>query len=144
MPTIWWCDVRDVNDARDTRGARAAAFAVAAVLALGGCVEQDAPARKKIDPSYIKKHILRAPPAIKNKVDADLGGYVVYLGNDVDKTTIAPGAKVKVVHYWKVLKAPGSEWRVFTHLVGNGDGWMNLDQTDMRIGYPPGNWKAGG
>jgi hypothetical protein len=146
MPTIWWCDVRDVNDARNGRGARAAraVFAAAALLGLGACVEQDAPPpRKQIDPSYIKKHILRAPPAIKNKVDADLGGYVTYLGNDVDRTTIAPGGKVKVVHYWKVVKPPGSEWRVFTHLVGNGDGWMNLDQTDMRIGYPPSDWKAG-
>ena len=146
MPTIWWCDVRDVRDARhrEARAARRAAAVAVAVLALGGCVEQDTPQQKKIDPTYIKKHILRSPPAaIQNKVNADLGGYVVYLGNDADKTTVAPGGKVKVVHYWKVVTPPGSEWRVFTHLVGNGDGWMNLDQTDMRIGYPPGDWKAG-
>lgn len=146
MRTIWWCDVRDQDNARDgrvARAARAAVLAAAGLLALGACVEQDAPPRKQIDPTYIKKHILRAPPAMKNKVDADLGGYVVYLGNDVDKTTIAPGAKVKVTHYWKVVKPPGSEWRVFTHLVGSGEGWMNLDQTDMRVGYPPGDWKAG-
>jgi len=121
-----------------------AALLAALMLAGGdGCVEQDA-SQKKIDPSYIKRNILRAAPAaIKNRVDADLGGQVTYLGNDADRSSLAPGARVKVVHYWKVVSPPGSEWRVFTHLVGAGKNWLNLDQSDMRIGYPPGEWKAG-
>jgi Carbohydrate family 9 binding domain-like len=126
----------------DSRLNRASALAV--MLAVpAGCVEKE-PEPKKIDPAYVQKHLLQAPPAaIQNRVDADLGGYVVYLGNDVDKEELAPGDTATLVHYWKVVSPPGSEWRVFTHLVGGGDNWMNLDQTDMRIGYPPSEWKAG-
>jgi Carbohydrate family 9 binding domain-like len=126
---------------------RTAGAALAALIALalgGGCIEQDAPPQKRIDPAYVKKNVLRAPPAaMKNKVNADLGGYVVYLGNDVEPTSLKPGDEVRVVHYWKVVAPPGEDWRVFTHLVGSGDSWKNLDQSDMRIGYPPGQWKAG-
>ncbi|HWM86681.1 MAG TPA: sugar-binding protein [Kofleriaceae bacterium] len=125
------------------RSRRAGQLALVALLLGPGCVEEE-PAQKKIDPAYIKRNLLAAPPAaIQNRVDADLGGYVTYLGNDVDKKSVAPKGTVKVVHYWKVVASPGPEWRVFTHLIGSGDAWMNLDRTDMRIGYPPGEWKAG-
>ena len=121
----------------------AAMAALAMVWAAAGCVEKET-RKKTIDPAYVKKNVLSAPPAsIQNPVNADLGGYVTYLGNDVDKATIAPGDKVVVVHYWKVVASPGAEWRVFSHLVGTGDQWMNVDQTDMRLGYPPAQWKPG-
>jgi len=120
-----------------------AAAAVLLLFAAGSCVDKEAE-QKKIDPAYVKKNLLPAPPAtIQHRVDADLGGHVIYLGNDADRATLAPGAAVTVVHYWKVVSAPGSGWRVFAHLVGGGNSWMNLDQTDMRIGYPPSEWKAG-
>lgn len=81
---------------------------------------------------------------MSNAVNADLGGKVLYLGNDVDKDTLAPGDKVKVVHYWKVITPPGDRWRVFAHLVGQGSNeWQNVDRSDMRVGYAPDAWKAG-
>lgn len=112
------------------------------VLAAGGCVEKE-PAQKKIDPAYVKKNLLATAPSVKHAAGAELGGYVVYLGIDTDNEEIAPGSKVTVVHYWKVIAPPGPEWRVFTHLVGAGKKWQNLDRSDMRIGHPPGEWKAG-
>jgi hypothetical protein len=131
-PTIWWCDMTSMM--------RAAPLLLA-VLA-GGCVEKE-PGQKKIDPTYVKKNLLSAAPNVQHTVDAEMGGYVVYLGSDADKQELAPGATVTVVHYWKVVAPPGPEWRVFTHLVGAGKKWMNLDRSDMRTGYPPGEWKAG-
>jgi hypothetical protein len=132
--TIWWCDVT-------LRTAKLSA--VMWLLAAIGCVDRQ-PHEKQIDPAYIKQNLLPTPPAaIQNRVDADLGGYVTYLGNDVESTSLAPGASAKVVHYWKVVSPPGSEWRVFSHLVGTGDQWLNIDRTDMRSGYPPAEWKAG-
>jgi hypothetical protein len=124
------------------RGLSLALAAAAAVWA--GCVEKGAPA-PKIDPAYIQKNLLaEEPAAIQSRVDANLGGVVVYLGNDVSPAgALAPGSKVSVVHYWKVIEPPGSEWRVFSHLVGGGKAWMNVDYTDMRVGYPPEAWKAG-
>lgn len=115
------------------------------VLAVAcACVDQG-PAEKQIDPAYVQKNLLSEPPAqMTNAVNADLGGKVLYLGNEVDKTTLAPGDKAKVVHYWKVITPPGERWRVFTHLVGQGTrDWRNFDYSDMRTGYGPGQWKAG-
>ena len=107
------------------------------------CVDTGPP-EPKIDPAYIEKNLLSAPPAqMTNQIDADFGGKVVYLGNEVSRDTVAPGDEVTVVHYWKVIEAPGERWRVFTHLQGRGKDWVNIDRTDMRLGHGPDPWKAG-
>ena len=115
------------------------------VLALACACVDKAPAEKQIDPAYIQKNLLSEPPAqMTNTVNADLGGKVLYLGNDVDKDTLAPGDTVRVIHYWKVITPPGDRWRVFAHLVGQGSSeWQNVDRSDMRVGYGPDAWKAG-
>jgi hypothetical protein len=144
MRTIWWCDViPTTNGSKKALPGAAVSVALTVAAAAAGCVDKG-PHEKKIDPAFIKANILSSPPgAIQNRVDADLGGFVTYLGNDVDRKQVAPGTAATVVHYWKVVAPPGPEWRVFAHLVGADDHWMNLDRTDMRIGYPPGEWKAG-
>jgi hypothetical protein len=111
---------------------------------LCACVDTGPP-EPKIDPAYIEKNLLPQPPAqMTNQVDADFGGKVVYLGNDVSKDTVAPGDQITVVHYWKVVDAPGERWRVFTHLQGSAkQDWENIDRTDMRLGHGPDKWKAG-
>lgn len=111
---------------------------------LCACVDTGPP-EPKIDPAYVEKNLLSQPPAqMTNQVDADFGGKVVYLGNDVSKDTVAPGDQVTVVHYWKVVEAPGERWRVFTHLLGSAkQDWENIDRTDMRLGHGPDKWKAG-
>jgi hypothetical protein len=113
-------------------------------VTLSACVDTAQP-EPKIDPAYIQKNLLTEPPAqMTNKVDADFGGKVVYLGNDVTKPTVAPGDEVTVVHYWKVVEPPGEKWRVFTHLQGTSkQDWENIDRSDMRIGHGPDTWKAG-
>lgn len=119
------------------------ALACALVLCCAvSCVEKEG-GGKKIDPAYVQQNLLtEAPAELDNRVDADLGGKVVYLGNEVDSEVLRPGGAARVVHYWQVIEAPGSEWRVFTHLNGGGK-WMNLDATDMRAGHPPAKWQAG-
>ena len=116
----------------------------AALLVLVGLVACRGGSKKKIDQATIDRNLLEEPPAqIENKVDADLGGKVVYLGNEVNPHVLGPGKAVTVVHYWKVVEPPGEGWQVFTHLLGGADHWMNLDYSDMREGYPVGKWKAG-
>ncbi len=110
------------------------------------CVDKGpGPTQKEIDPSYIEKNLLAEVPAkMTHTINADIGGKVVYLGNDVDTDTLSPGGKAKIVHYWKVADPPGSRWRVFTHVTGTTQkDWMNIDETDMRIGYGPAKWQAG-
>jgi hypothetical protein len=111
-------------------------------VAAAACVEKT-PEGKKIDPAYVQENLLSEAPALQNEVNADLGGKVLYLGNDVDTASLAPGGEVRVVHYWKVLDPPGSDWRVFSHVTGDGGEWMNVDYTDMRQGHPPSKWSAG-
>jgi hypothetical protein len=126
---------------------RRLAIGCAALVAAASCVDKNKGQQEKhIDPSYIAANLLTSPPAsLANPVDADLDGKIVYLGNDYDGTTLVPGQKVVIKHYWKVVAAPGSEWRVFSHLRGEGPhpDFLNVDSTDMRTGHPPADWKPG-
>ncbi len=124
------------------------ASAVAVTLALAAaCVDKRPGGQgKQIDPAYVAANLLASPPEkLTNAVNADLGGAVVYLGNVVDGGALVPGQKVQLKHYWKVVAPPGGEWRVFSHLRGEGQGgdFQNVDATDMRTGHPVGDWKAG-
>jgi len=129
--------------------------AVAAALAgLAGCVDRGpGPEPRKVEPSYVRAHLLSGEPAGSGsgpgpgieRLDVDLGGKVVYLGNKVDQTRVAPGQAVTITHYWKVLAPVGDRWRVFTLVrapAGSPD-FMNLDASDMEFAYGPAKWKAG-
>jgi hypothetical protein len=116
---------------------------LAAVFAVS-CVDKG-PKKKKISKEYIEENLLTAVPGdLTNTVNADLGGKIVYVGNQVEGgDKVAPGSKMTVVHYWRVTQAPGDDWGVFAHLKGAGKEWVNIDYTDMREGYPPSKWKVG-
>ncbi len=122
---------------------------VAVGFCLAACVDKrPREHKKKIDPAYIQQHLLSAPPSMSNPMEGGAGANfdnkVFYLGNNVSTDTITPGGKVTIDHYWKVVEPPGSDWRVFAHVLGaSPKDWMNVDYTDMRAGYPPSKWKAG-
>ncbi|HUH03208.1 MAG TPA: carbohydrate-binding family 9-like protein [Kofleriaceae bacterium] len=114
-------------------------------LALVACVDKGGGDQKKvIDPAYIASHLPTSAPALQNQVNADFAGKVIYLGNNVSPPTLSAGGKVTIDHYWQVVEPPGGEWRIFAHVGGNvPQDWMNIDYTDMRVGYPASKWKAG-
>jgi hypothetical protein len=130
---------------------RTGAWHLRSLIALGGaallvaCVDKGPGAQgKTIDPAYIEAHLLSAPPTdLTNAVNADLGGKIVYLGNVAPPGPVAPGQKITIKHYWKVVVPPGKDWRVFSHLRGDGNDFQNVDQTDMRTGHGPATWQAG-
>src|SRR5512140_1762613 len=78
------------------------ALVAAGLVVWVACVDQGpGPQPKKIEPSYVAEHLLAHPPAGGFSVlDVSLGGKVVYAGNTVDKTLVAPGQTVRVTHYW--------------------------------------------
>ncbi len=122
---------------------------VLVAAALAGCVDRGpGPEPRKVDPRYVREHLLTAEPAGlvgAERLDVDLGGKVVYLGNKVDRTRVAPGQAVTITHYWKVLAPVGPRWRVFTLVrapAGAAD-FMNLDASDMQFAYGPAKWQAG-
>ena len=120
---------------------------VALALVVAGCVDKGpGPQPKKIDPGYVGKHLLTAPPTnLTAALDVALGGKVVYLGNTVESTRIAPGAVVKITHYWKVIAPPGPGWKTFTLFRGapGQPDFMALPDTDMGIAHGPPTWRAG-
>ena len=110
---------------------------------LGSCVDK-APPAPVVDPALVADNLLSAPPAqLTKQLDVDIGGKVTYLGYTTDQPRITPGEKVAITHYWRVDQAPGKNWRVFSHLVGDGNDFVNVDQTDMRKGYPVDKWTTG-
>ncbi|MDB4955208.1 MAG: putative lipoprotein [Myxococcales bacterium] len=117
-----------------------------ALLALASCIDSGpGPQGKKIEPSYVSANLLTAVPPEVTRLDVDLGGKVVYIGNTVDRTSVAPGSAVKITHYWQVKAPLGTGWRVFGFMRGAPamPDFMNLDATDMEIGHPTQSWKPG-
>ncbi len=116
---------------------------VASMAVYAGCVDAGPPPAQ-IDPAFIESNLLTDDQVkLTNEVNADLGGKIVYLGNEVQVASAAPGEKVEVIHYWRVIEGPGEQWRVFSHLQGAGGDWANVDYSPMRVGYGPDKWKAG-
>jgi hypothetical protein len=122
------------------------ALVAAAVMAWVGCVDQGpGPVRKKIEPRYVADHLLGKLPAGVTLLNVALGGKVEYVGNTVDKRSIAPGQTVRITHYWRVIAPVGTGYQVFALVRGapNTADFMNLGATDMQLGHGPALWKAG-
>ncbi len=122
-------------------------MATLALVALAACVTKDSKKKeaRDIDPAWVQSHVLRQAPQLSSRIDAKFGGgKLVYLGNEVNPTTVKPGDKVTVHHYWQVVEPPGEGWKIFTHLQGTKpQDWTNVDDSDLRVGYPAARWQAG-
>jgi len=128
-------------------------FVVGALSALSvGCVERSPGKGKRHGPrkltpadhAIIRKNILKKPPArMSHPINAALKDKAVYLGADI-KGVVKKGKPIRVIHYWKVLKAmPG--WRLFTHLNGPGgkSSFINVDHVAIGGRYVVAKWKPG-
>jgi hypothetical protein len=117
-----------------------------AIALVAACVDSgSSPQGKKIEPSYVRAHLVKEVPADVRRLDVALGDAVVYVGNRVDVAQVAPGGTLHVTHYWRVVHPPGAQWRVVTFARGapNSADFMNLPATDMELGHPPSSWAAG-
>jgi Carbohydrate family 9 binding domain-like len=113
---------------------------IASLILSTGCVDK----KFQVDEAYVAENTLSAEPTPQIAIGADFGGKVVYLGADVDRRELARGERLTIVHYWKVVAPPGSEWRIFTHVVSaSPDDWINADDSKLRQHHPVASWKAG-
>src|SRR5829696_8787159 len=100
--------------------------------AAGACADQGpGPSGKKIDPEYVRSHLLVADALGLDRLDDKL----LYLGNKLDRTRVAPGQAVTITHYWRVVAPVGPQWKPFTLVrapAGSAD-FMNLPLTDMQV-----------
>ncbi|MBA3541326.1 MAG: hypothetical protein H0T79_17070, partial [Deltaproteobacteria bacterium] len=97
------------------------ALLAVALGAIGACVDHGAGPGKKIDPSVIAGNLLAAVPAGVQRLDVDLEGKVIYVGNTVDDKPLAPGQTVQITHYWQVVKPIPKTWRVFAFVRGSAN-----------------------
>ena len=112
-------------------------------LALLSCVEQTPDTPTKEDLRLIAQNVLKEAPKARYPVSAELEDKVVYLGLDAPES-VAPGRAIKLVHYWKVVRAVADDWKVFVHLNGTGrQGYVNADHAPIKGRYPVARWKAG-
>lgn len=111
------------------------ALTIAALVACGD-------GEPAVDPALLARVRGPAPAALAHPVDADLGGVVTYLGNDVAAERVVAGGQARVVHYWKVVAPPG-DVAVFAHLTSDGGDFLNVDASELRAGYPPRRWRPG-
>jgi len=123
------------------------ALVAAGWFACVACVDRGpGPQPKKIDPGYVAAHLLAQEPAGGlSRLDVSIGGKVVYVGNTVDRSLVAPGQTVRITHYWRVVQPVGDGFRVFALVRGapNTPDFMNLTATDMQIAHGPATWKPG-
>ena len=107
----------------------------------GGCFEKEGWQPTTSDKKKISDNVLKAVPAMKFKVNAELEERAVYLGLDVDPEVVQPGGTVKLTHYWK-LNTTITNWKLFVHLIGPGT-YVNADHKPVQGLYPVSEWKAG-
>lgn len=115
------------------------------LVALAACVDTGPGPAPRVDAKYARPHLLPAAPADLDRFDVALGDKVVYLGNKIDRTRLAPGATLTITHYWKVLAPLGKGWRPFALVRGpqGSADFMNLDPTDMQVAHPAARWAPG-
>jgi hypothetical protein len=139
---------------RPTRAGRPAhllaALAALAPLAVG-CVEQsnEPTQASPEDVKLAQDHILTTAPTPRFPSGAVLDngdkGQLVYLGSDVDVTTVVPGQGFTLTHYFKVEKPIAEGWRLFVHLDGTPTrrAHLNADHVPVSGHYPLPMWKPG-
>ena len=111
------------------------------MLLLGGCFEKEGWVPTRDDKKRIAENILKAVPAMKFKVNAELEDRITYLGLHVEQDAFKPGEEIKLIHYWKVHK-PITNWNLFIHLIGPGT-YVNADHKPVQGLYPVSEWKPG-
>lgn len=99
---------------------------------------------KKRDPDAerVRANLLATGPALEAPLNVDLGGGLIYLGNEVDSTRARPGGSVTVTHYLKVTrKPPDLKFRV--SIAADGEQPVAAAPSFMQTEYPPTRWKPG-
>jgi hypothetical protein len=111
---------------------------------LPACVERARdPAPSDDDLRTIAKNLLVRPPPLPRRIDAELGGRLLYLGLELDKARAKAGEILKLTHYWKCLRpaGPGSELGLF--LVGPAGRTVSLPHRPLGGRYPLARWQPG-
>jgi hypothetical protein len=83
-------------------------------------------------------------PTPLHQQEATLGGYVRFLGYDLDDEPVHPGDAVTLTLYWQCLSEMHASYTVFTHLLNaQGDLVAQRDQVPGEGAFPTTGWRTG-
>jgi hypothetical protein len=116
--------------------ARALLIALAVATA-AGCKKDRDPAAELIGASRLAE-----APALERSIRADLGGGVIYLGNEIDSKRARPGGSVTITHYLQITRAPETSDPLVLRVAGSE---RSVDQpaSPLQQALPASRWKAG-
>ena len=88
------------------------------------------------------------PPAgaagLPNATSINFGDEIELVGYEFDRRTLRPGETLDLTLWWKALRAPARDYKVFTHLLLPPDAvWAQDDQEPQAGGAPTSGWQPG-
>jgi 4-amino-4-deoxy-L-arabinose transferase-like glycosyltransferase len=89
-----------------------------------------------LQPGYERAHSF-VPPAIPNRLEANLEGKVHFLGYAVDARELAPGETMRLTLYWQIGFVGGKNYTVFVHVIDqDGHMWAGQDNWPQKGEFP--------
>lgn len=97
-------------------------------------------------PAYARPALLSESQTqnISHPVNAVFADQLQLLGYDLEQRAVKPGENLRVTLYWRALAPMSESYRVFVHLVGQGDRFAGgADVIPARGAFPTVYWKPG-
>jgi hypothetical protein len=83
-------------------------------------------------------------PTIQNPMRLSLGGFVTFLGYDLEEREVRPGDSLRLVLYWRAEGEMERSYKVFTHLLDErGRIWAQKDNIPCNWTRPTTGWVEG-
>lgn len=123
------------------------AVCAALMLTVSGCIERaptPATKRARFDRSQIQSILLEELPSTAQRLGATFGHAVELAAYDFFPKKPRPGDTVEVTFFWRVLRPPEVNYKVFVHGEARGaEGRLNADHWPAARRYPTDVWQAG-
>jgi hypothetical protein len=93
----------------------------------------------------LARYVGNEPTKPQHPLDIKFGESVALIGYDIDTQNVVPGTPFNVVFHYRVDKALGGDWKLFTHLAdGAGTSRINGDDKGkLRTMFPASAWESG-
>jgi len=93
----------------------------------------------------LERYVGTTPTKPQHPTDIKFGESVALLGYDIDTEKVVPGTPFNVTFHFRVDKALGGDWKLFTHLAdGAGTSRINGDDKGkLRTMFPASTWESG-
>lgn len=93
----------------------------------------------------LARYVGDTPTKPQHPLDIKFGESVALIGYDIDTDKVVPGTPFNITFHYRVDKALGGDWKLFTHLAdGAGTSRINGDDKGkLRTVFPASLWEAG-